>query len=157
MDRVAPGAGIDITLVDCPGNPEMTLTQPTCTVFTTAPISVGLSKLITGETYTVAVTTTKDGQPISGVADQQVVATGPTAKLSFDVPVGTSYTVTATNGTNTLTASGDIVLSLCDLETLAYTGASTMTPTFAGLGFLQFGLVLVGISLVRRRSGAREV
>ena len=152
-----PIAVSDITLVECPGNPEMFLTQPTCTVFTTAPISVGLAKLITGETYTVAVTTTKDGQPISGVADQQVVATGPTAKLTFDVPVGTSYTVTATNGTNTLTASGDIVLTLCDLETLAYTGASTMTPTFAGLGFLQFGLVLVGISLVRRRSGAREV
>ncbi|MBX3100371.1 MAG: hypothetical protein KF761_12425 [Salinibacterium sp.] len=153
-----PIAANDILLADCPGNPDVFLTQPTCTVFTTSTITVGVGKLIPGETYTVAVTTTKDGKPVSGVADQQIVATVPTASLQFtDLPVGSSYTITVTNLTKTLSATGDIMLTLCDLPTLAYTGASTMTPTLAGLGFLQFGLVLVGISLVRRRSGAREV
>jgi hypothetical protein len=153
-----PAAADDIDLTDCPGNPDLFLTQPPCTVLTITTITVGLGKLIPGETYTVAVTRTSDGQPVSGVPDQQVVATTPTASLQFDdVPVGRQYTTTVTNATKTLTATGNIYLSLCELPTLAYTGASTMTPTLAGLGFLQFGLVLVGISLVRRRSGAREV
>jgi hypothetical protein len=159
-DDLHPGvtAAADIVMKDCPGNPAVYLTQPTCTLFTTSTITVGVAKLIPGQTYTVAVTTTADGQPVSGVPDQQVAAATPTASLQFtDLPVGKSYTITVTNVTKTLTATGTILLTLCDLPTLAYTGASTMTPTLAGLGFLQFGLVLVGISLVRRRSGAREV
>ena len=43
-----------------------------------------------------------------------------------------------------------------DLPTLAFTGSSTMAPTLAGLGFLQVGLVLVGFSIARRRSVARD-
>jgi hypothetical protein len=159
--KAAPGAlpvaANDIMLADCPGNPDLFLTQPTCTVLTISTITVGVSKLIPGETYTVQVTNTKDGQPVSGVPAQQLTATQPTASLQFaDLPVGRGYTETVTNALSTLKASADIFLTLCDLPTLAYTGASTMTPTLAGLGFLQFGLVLVGISLVRRRSGARE-
>ena len=158
--RVAglPVAVSDVDMADCPGNPDVFLTQPTCTVFTTSTVDVGLTDLLVGETYTVAVTNTKDGQPVTDVADQQVTPTTSTASLQFtNLPVGQGYTFTVTNSTKTLSATGEIVLTLCDLETLAYTGASTMTPTLAGLGFLQFGLVLVGISLVRRRSGAREV
>lgn len=153
-----PIAANDILITDCPGNPDVILTQPTCTAFTTSTITVGAAKLIPGETYTVAVTTTANGAPVPGVPDQQLAATTPTASFQFtNLPVGKSYTITVTNLTKTLTATGTILLTLCDLPTLAYTGASTMTPTLAGLGFLQFGLVLVGISLVRRRSGAREV
>lgn len=153
-----PVAANDILMTACPGNPEVVLTQPTCTLFTTSTITVGVTKLIAGETYTVSVTKTADGQPVSGVAAQTVSGATPTASLQFDnIPVGRSYTITVTNVTKTLTGTGTIQLILCDLPTLAYTGASTMTPTLAGLGFLQFGLVLVGISLVRRRSGAREV
>ncbi len=153
-----PVAANDITLKDCPGNPDLFLTQPTCTVLTTSTITVGVSKLIVGETYTVSVTKTSDGTPVSGVPDQSLTATQATTSLQFtNLPVGSNYTVTVTNATKTLTAKGTIQLILCDLPTLAYTGASTMTPTLAGLGFLQFGLVLVGISFVRRRSGAREV
>jgi hypothetical protein len=127
-------------------------------LLTTSTITVGASKLITAETYTVSVTKTSDGTKVSGVPDQTFTATQPTASLQFTgIPVGSNYTVTVTNATKTLHAAGTIQLILCDLPTLAYTGASTMTPTLAGLGFLQFGLVLVGISLVRRRSGAREV
>jgi uncharacterized protein (DUF2141 family) len=148
----------DITLKDCPGNPGVFLTQPQCTVLTVSTITVGVNKLIVGETYTVTVTKTSDGWPVTGVPAQTITATQPSASLQFtDLPVGTNYTITVANATKTLTASGTIQLILCDLPTLAYTGASTMTPTMAGLGFLQFGLVLVGISLVRRRSGAREV
>ena len=153
-----PVAANDITLTDCPGNPKLVLTQPTCTVFTTSTITVDVAKLIAGQTYTVSVTRTADGQPVPGVPDQQVTGATPTASLQYTgVPVGRDYTITVANATKTLTATGSILLTLCDLPTLAYTGASTMTPTLAGLGFLQFGLVLVGISLVRRRSGAREV
>ncbi len=153
-----PVAANDIVLTDCPGNPGLVLTQPTCTLLTTSKITVDVSKLLPGETYTVSVTTTNDGLPVAGVPDQQVAGTTPTASLQFtDLPVGRNYTVTVTNLTKTLTASEKMFLILCDLPTLAYTGASTMTPTLAGLGFLQFGLVLVGISLVRRRSGARKV
>ncbi|CAN5200142.1 hypothetical protein BH09ACT5_BH09ACT5_14800 [soil metagenome] len=152
-----PVAANDILLADCPGNPGVFLTQPTCTLLTVSTITVGVSKLIPGETYTVQVTSTKDGQPVPGVPAQQLTATQPTASLSFaDLPVGREYRVTVANALSTLTATSTIFLTLCDLPTLAYTGASTMTPTLAGLGFLQFGLVLVGIGLVRRRSGARE-
>ena len=159
-DDIHPGvtAAADIVMKACPGNPDVILTQPTCTVFTTSTITVNIDKLVTGQTYTASVTTTADGQPVSGVPAQQVDGTTPTALLQFTgVPVGRNYTITVANATKTLTATGTILLTLCDLPTLAYTGASTMTPTLAGLGFLQFGLVLVGISLVRRRSGAREV
>ena len=153
-----PVAANDILLTDCPGNPNVILTQPTCTVFTTSTITVGVNKLVTGQAYTVSVTTTNDGQPVSGVPAQSVSGASSSASLSFTgLPVGREYTITVANATNTLKATGNILLTLCDLPTLAYTGASTMTPTLAGLGFLQFGLVLVGISLVRRRSGAREV
>lgn len=47
-------------------------------------------------------------------------------------------------------------LPTLDLPTLAYTGSSTIAPTLAGLGFLQLGLVLVGLSIARRRSVARK-
>lgn len=160
VDQALPDikAAADITLKDCPGNPGVFLTQPQCTVLTVSTITVGVNKLIVGETYTVTVTKTSDGSPVTGVPAQTITATQPSASLQFtDLPVGTNYTITVANATKTLTASGTIQLILCDLPTLAYTGASTMTPTMAGLGFLQFGLVLVGISLVRRRSGAREV
>lgn len=151
-----PVTATDVVLADCPGNPGLVLTQPACTILTVSQITVGLDKLIPGETYTVSVKYT-DGTPVSGVSDQQVAATTATTSLQFtNVPVGRNYTVAVTNTTKTLTATANIFLTLCDLPTLAYTGASTMTPTLAGLGFLQFGLVLVGISLVRRRSGARE-
>jgi hypothetical protein len=153
-----PVAASDITLTECPGNPVPVLTQPACTILTVSQITVGLTKLIPGETYTVTVTNTSDGTPLNGVPAQELAATTPTASLQFtDLPVGREYTVTVANITKTLSATATIFLTLCDLPTLAYTGASTMTPTLAGLGFLQFGLVLVGISLVRRRSGAREV
>lgn len=153
-----PVAANDIVLTDCPGNPSLIITQPTCTVFTTSTITVNVDKLVAGQTYTVTVTTTADGQPVSGVPAQQLSGSTPTASVQFTgVPVNRNYTITVANATKTLTATGTILLTLCDLPTLAYTGASTMTPTLAGLGFLQFGLVLVGISLVRRRSGAREV
>lgn len=153
-----PVAANDIALTDCPGNPDIVITQPTCTLFTTSTITVNVAKLLPTETYTVSVVSTKSGQPVAGVPDQTIPGTTPTASLQFaNLPVGTNYTVTISNVTKTLVGSADILLILCDLPTLAYTGASTMTPTIAGLGFLQFGLVLVGISLVRRRSGAREV
>ena len=152
-----PVAANDILLTECPGNPGLALTQPPCTVFTISTVTTQISKLVIGETYVASVTETKSGTPVSGVADQQFVATSTDATVEFaDLPVGANYTVTVSNLTKTLTASDSILLILCDLPTLAYTGASTMTPTLAGLGFLQFGLVLVGISLVRRRSGARE-
>lgn len=151
-------AAADILLKDCPGNPGVFLTQPQCTVLTVSTITVGVNKLIVGETYTVSVTKTSDGSAVPGVPAQTITPTQASGSLQFtNLPVGTNYTITVTNATKTLKATGTIQLILCDLPTLAYTGASTMTPTMAGLGFLQFGLVLVGISLVRRRSGAREV
>lgn len=156
VDQLQPDikAAADVTLTDCPGNPGIVLTSQ-CTPLTIADLTVGLEKLIPGENYTVLVSTTADGK---SVASQQLAATVATASLRFtQLPVGKSYTITVFNATKTLTATDTILLTLCDLPTLAYTGASTMTPTLAGLGFLQFGLVLVGISLVRRRSGAREV
>jgi hypothetical protein len=156
VDALLPDikAAADVTLTDCPGNPGIVLTSQ-CTPLTIADLTVGLEKLIPGENYTVLVSTTADGK---SVASQQVAATTATASLRFtQLPVGKSYTIAVFNATKTLTATDTILLTLCDLPTLAYTGASTMTPTLAGLGFLQFGLVLVGISLVRRRSGAREV
>ena len=38
----------------------------------------------------------------------------------------------------------------------ALTSTSTMPPTLAGLGFPRLGIVLMGVGLTRRRSGAPE-
>jgi hypothetical protein len=38
-----------------------------------------------------------------------------------------------------------------------FPGTGTSTPLLAGIGFLQQGIVPVGIDLVSRRSGAHEV
>lgn len=153
-----PVAANDIVLKDCPGNPDIVLVQPTCTLFTSSTIAVDLAKLLPTDTYTVSVINAKTGVAVPGVPEQQVAGTDPAASLTFtQLPFGANYIVTVSNANKTLAASKSILLTLCDLPTLAYTGASTVTPTLAGLGFLQFGLVLVGISLVRRRSGAREV
>lgn len=158
-DKLVPSvitAG-DFTPSDCPGNPGV-VTQAKCVFVGATAVTIGLDKLIAGETYTVSVVATATKQPVAGVADQQVTATAATQSLTFkDLPVGKDYTFTVANATKTLTATGSIFLSLCDfdLPTLAYTGTSTMTPALAGIGFLQFGLVLVGIGLLRRRSGAR--
>jgi len=154
----------DITPAACPGNPEVVV-QAKCAVLSSASVvAVSIDKLFAGETYTVTLTKTSTGDPVSGIAAKTV--SGATAKqaVQFDnVPNGTNYTVTVANAAKTLTGSKSFELATCSLDlttlslpTLALTGSSTLTPTLAGIGFLQLGLVLVGISLYRRRSGAQE-
>ena len=158
VDKLLPSkiAAGDVVLADCPGNPEPIVTQGTCSVLTGAStIKVDLSKLVVGETYTVTISA-------PGATPQQVVATASTASVSFTkVPNAKPYTVTVANAANTLTATAKITPKVCDLPTfslpfdpptLAYTGSSTTLPGIAALVLLQLGLVLLGISLVRRRA-----
>jgi len=148
----------DITPTECPGNPGIAI-QFQCLLTGTSTMTVDVSKLVAGQTYTISVISTATGLPVPGIADAQVSGNTPAQSVVIKgVPNGKQYTVTVANATKTLTAAATVVLKLCKIElpTLAYTGASTTTPTLAGIGFLQFGLVLVGISLARRRSGARK-
>jgi hypothetical protein len=148
----------DWTLKPCPGNPELAITPAECSLLGSSTVTVTASKLLSGQTYTVSVVYTSTGLPVSGAPDKLITGDPASQTLAFkNLPNGRDYTLTIVNANQTLKASGNIFLETCDLPTLAYTGASTMTPSLAGIGFLQFGLVLVGISLVRRRSGAREV
>jgi len=154
----------DVTPAACPGNPEVVV-QAKCAVLSSASVvSVAVDKLFAGETYTVSLTKTSNGAPVSGVAAKTVTGSPANQTVQFDnVPNGTNYTVTVANAAKTLTGSKSFELASCSLDlttlslpTLALTGSSTLTPTLAGIGFLQFGLVLVGISLYRRRSGTQE-
>jgi hypothetical protein len=155
-------AAADFALAACPGDPEIALAMRECSVIGSSTIKVDLGKLVAGETYNVTIVTTSTSAPVPGVPTQQVTAALPTASLLFaKLPNGVDYTITVENVAQTLKATGTILLRICDLPTfdlptLAFTGTSTLPPTLAGLGFLQLGLVLVGVGIVRRRSGARE-
>jgi uncharacterized membrane protein len=167
-DVLVPAVKIvgDVTLNACPGNPDITITQAECSVLGTSKVQVDLGKLVSGETYAVSIVTTAGKTPVPGVPDQQVPGNPSTASVVFTgVPNGVDYTVSVSNVAKTLTAVGTILLEICDpptfplppdLPTLAFTGTSTMAPTIAGIGFLQLGLVLVGVGLLRRRSGASQ-
>jgi hypothetical protein len=150
----------DVTPLDCPGNPDLVLTPAKCTLpGATSTVTVGLDKLVAGQDYTVSITKKSNGAAIAGAPDKALPGSPAKQSVQFsNLPNGVEYLITVTNTTKTLTASGSILLSACEVQltTLAYTGASTVTPTLAGIGFLQFGLVLVGISIFRRRSGALE-
>ncbi|GAA1226336.1 RTX toxin [Rhodoglobus aureus] len=174
-------AAADMYLTACPGNPVVMLSQAECNVLGASTIAVSASDLAVGQKYTVSVVTKSTGNPVDGVAPITFEAELPTLSLNItDVPNGETYTVSIVNAENTLGAEGDISLEVCDLPTfplppeeppttvppvavppidlptLAFTGSSTITPTLAGLGFLQLGLVLVGFSVARRRSVVRK-
>ena len=164
-------AAADIHLAACPGDPIVMLSQAECNVLGASTIAVSAGDLVIGQTYTVAVVTKATGDAVDGIAPITFEADLPTRSLEFaELPNGETYTVSIVNADKTLSAEGDITLEECDLPTfplppeeppvielptLAYTGSSTITPTLAGLGFLQLGLVLVGFSVARRRSVVR--
>ncbi len=171
-------AAADTYLAACPGNPVVVIAQAECDVLGASTIAVSAGDLVVGQTYTVTVATKSTGDAVAGVAPITFEADLPTRVLEIsDVPNGETYTVSIVNADKTLSAEGEITLEVCDLPTfplppeeppitvppatvdlptLAFTGSSTITPTLAGLGFLQLGLVLVGFSVLRRRSVVRR-
>lgn len=149
-DSVVPTvvASGDISLKVCPGMPSITV-QATCNVLGASSVNVSLDKLEANQTYTVNIVNASSNK---NVGTATVAATVPTAALKLpNVPNGASYVVTVSNANNTLTGSANIFLKVCDLTTLAFTGANPVGPAVAGIGFLQLGLVLVGLNLVFRR------
>jgi len=170
-------AAADMHVMACPGNPIVMIAQAECNVLGASTIEVSAKDLVVGQTYTIDVVSKSTGDPVAGVAPITFEAELPTRVLEItDVPNGATYTVSIANADKTLSAEGDITLEVCDLPTfplppeeppttvppttidlptLAFTGSSTITPTLAGLGFLQLGLVLVGFSVLRRRSVVR--
>ncbi|MCU1577858.1 MAG: toxins and related Ca2+-binding protein [Rhodoglobus sp.] len=141
----------DISLDPCPGTPTITL-QATCNVIGASTVNVSLDKLVSGETYTVGIVYASNNGAVNNVADQQVTATTATGALQFKgVPNGNQFTVNIANLAHTISGSGTFFLKDCDLPTLAFTGANPVGPAVAGVIFLQFGLVLVGLGLVAKR------
>jgi hypothetical protein len=138
----------DVSLKDCPGMPSITV-QATCNVLGASTVNVSLDKLTAGETYTVNIVNASTNK---NVGTATVPGTSATASLQLkNVPNGNQYTITVANQTNTLTGSASAFIKNCDLPTLAFTGANPVGPAVAGIGFLQFGLVLVGLGLVAKR------
>jgi hypothetical protein len=138
----------DISLNPCPGMPTVTV-QATCNVLGASTANVNLDKLEATETYTVTITKLSNNTVIG---TQTVPGTTATAALQFkNVPNGNQYIVNVSNASNTLTGSVTFFLKDCDLPTLAFTGANPVGPGVAGIVFLQFGLVLVGLGLVAKR------
>jgi hypothetical protein len=170
-------AAADMHVMACPGNPIVMIAQAECNILGASTIEVSAKDLVVGQTYTVDVVTKSTRDLVAGVAPITFEADLPTRALEItDVPNGGTYTVSIANADKTMSAEGDITLEVCDLPTLplppeeppttvppttidlptlAFTGSSTITPTLAGLGFLQLGLVLVGFSVLRRRSVVR--
>jgi len=171
-------AAADLYVMPCPGNPIVMIAQAECNILGASTIEVSAKDLVVGQTYTIELVTKATGDEVAGVAPITFEADLPTRVLEIsDVPNGDTYTVSIVNADKTLSAEGDITLVVCDLPTfplppeeppttvppttvdlptLAFTGSSTITPTLAGLGFLQLGLVLVGFSVLRRRSVVRR-
>lgn len=138
----------DISLNPCPGMPTVTV-QASCNVLGASTANVNLDKLEATETYTVTITKLSNNTVIG---TQTVPGTTATAALQFkNVPNGNQYMVNVANANNTLTGSVSFFLKDCDLPTLAFTGANPVGPAVAGVIFLQFGLVLVGLGLVAKR------
>lgn len=152
-----------IILDTCPGQPVIDLSLATCAVVGFTDINVSLTELDAGDEYLVSLTSTVDGLPVPGLADQQFTATSATESLVFaDVPNDADYTVVVENLANALTDSATIFLKICDPPTLdlpdpplmlAFTGSSPMGSVLIGGAVLvQLGLVLLGVALVRRRT-----
>ena len=142
----------DISLNPCPGMPTVTV-QATCNVLGASTANVNLDKLEATQTYTVTITKQSNNTVIG---TQTVPGTTATAALQFkNVPNGNQYVVDVANANNTLTGSVSFFLKDCDLPTLAFTGANPVGPAVAGIGFLQFGFVLVGLGLVAKRRRRR--
>lgn len=138
----------DISLNDCPGMPSVTV-QASCNVLGASSVNVSLDKLTAGETYTVNIVNASTNK---NVGTATVPGTSATASLQLkNVPNGNQYTVNVANASSTLTGSASFFLKDCDLPTLAFTGANPVGPAVAGIIFLQFGLVLVGVGLAAKR------
>ena len=149
-DSVVPAvtASGNVSLKPCPGTPSITV-DATCNVLGASTINVSLAKLENGETYTVTVTNASTGKVVGTTTTP---GTTPTVTLKIgNIPNGNQYTVDVANATNTLTGSASFYLKNCDLPTLAFTGANPVGPAVAGIGFLQFGLMLLALALVVKR------
>lgn len=149
-DAVVPSviASGDISLKACPGMPSITV-DAVCNPLGISTLTVSLDKLEPAETYTVNVVNAANSK---NVGTATVAGTTPATKVQLkNIPNGNNYMVSVANATNTLTGSATFFLKKCDLPTLAFTGANPVGPAVAGLGFLQLGLVMVGLNLVFRR------
>lgn len=137
----------DISLKVCPGVPTVVL-QVTCNLLGASSVNVSLDKLEPTETYTVNIVNASN----KSYGTTTVVGADPTVNLKLpNIPNGNSYVVNVANATSSLTGSASIFLKKCDLPTLAFTGANPVGPAVAGIGFLQLGLMFLGLSLVVRR------
>ena len=142
----------DIALAVCPGMPTI-MVQANCGLLGASTVNVSLDKLEASQTYTVNIVNASTNK---NVGTATVPGTTPTVALQLkNIPNGNPYVVTVANAGNTLTGSASIFLPKCDLPTLAFTGANPVGPAVAGIGFLQLGLIFVGLNLaVRRRRKA---
>ncbi|TAL45678.1 MAG: RTX toxin [Salinibacterium sp.] len=164
VDTLVPTvvAAADISLGACPGMPKLAITNGTCSLLGASPLHVALTGLADGQTYTVSVTETGGDQPVDGVLAQTVDGdVGETEVVFENVPNGHDYTVTIKNESGRVSVSATTFLPICDLPTLpfdddlatlAFTGSEDLPISLLGLALIQLGLVLVGLSLVRRRA-----